>query len=533
MNITTEFSSRGLIYDRYANQSLELPYNLDQLKIQPNDTVTNDVVNLKLEHLYDNFLYLYKNCKISSNYLPVSASAILGFTDPSGVFSWSRALSSSQFYSVTGVSLADTKSFFVIKNNELPVYTMFCSNGTDLYVIKNDINDSTVNFSFSSNTYNPEKITNVNFENIVRITNGPNNTLLILDTATNTLYQYDASGFYVNDTVLIDRLIFLRFLGGFGSIIDKLSFNKPEDVVTYNQNIYVLDSGNLCIKKYDENLNWVKTYRLIKDFKDIETKRLKADASGTFYVLTNQNTILKYTNDFQTKEIIYLETLESSETAIDIIFSSYDSNTFYIITNQNVYKRFLTNYTQDVGKYLLYNFSYNNSQTLCCFATISFLQGDKTFLISKNGNTQTIGSFYDNANLYDILTIPDFDVYGLSSIQIKNEEYVQSWVINKCLSKIVLNHMRLRDQIIGKFLFVKDSRGNVIFDFTRYLTPSERQSILFNSDITYLTGQNEVVSNAVLNRCIEKIYNIQSNLLNILKDEQVLTPSLNATVFLG
>lgn len=532
MNITTEFQNRGLIYDRFSNQILQLPYNIDQIKIQPNDTVSSDLFNLKLEHLYDNFLYLYKNCKISSNYLPVSASAILGFIDSSGILSWSRNLSSSQFVSITGLTLTDTKSFFAIRNTELPVYSMFCSNGNDLYVIKTDINDSTVSLSFSANTYNPAKITNVNFEDIVRITDGPNNTLLILDRAANALYQYDASGFYFNDTVLLDKLVFLRFIGGFGSILDKLSFNDPLDVVSYNSSIFVLDAGNQCVKQYDENLNWVKTFRLIKDFQNVIPKRIRSDNSGNIYILTDKNYILKYSNNFQTKNILYLNNLES-EIAIDILFSKSDTNTFYIVTNKNIYKRFLTNKDFDVGKYLFYNFNYNNSQTISAFASIPFLEGDKTFVVSKNNDTQIVGSFYDNKNLYDILTIPDFDVYSLSGIQVENEEYVQSWIVNKSFSKLILNHMRLRDQIIGKFLFVKDSRGNIVFDFTRYLTTVERESILFNSDITYFVGQNETVSNAVFNRCIQKIYDIQSNLLNILKDEQIKTPSLNATVFLG
>lgn len=530
MNISEEFNSSGLIYDRFSNQSLSLPYSFDSIKIQPNDTVTYDVLNLKYGHLYDNFLYLYKNCKIASNLLPVSSSAILGLANGL-VFAWYNNLSTSQFEPATG-SFFDTNVFFAINNNELPVYSMFFSNGSILYVLKSDKNDTSIALTLSADTYNTEKTTNVNFEKIVRITDGPNKTLLILDKTANTLYQYDASGFYTNDTVLQNRLIFLRFIGGFGSILDKLSFNGPNDVVTYGKNIYVLDSGNYCIKQYDENLNWKNTYRLIKDLKNNNILKLRVDATGNFFALTDKNTIFVYSNNFEQKSVYNINDLEVNENATDIVFSASDTNIFYIVTNLNIYKRFVSNLNFNAGKYLFYNFNYNNTQTISCFAAIPYLDGDKTLVVSKSGSTQIIGSFFDNKNLYDILTISDFDVYSLGNIEVDSEEYVQSWVINKSLSKLILNHMRLRDQIIGKFLFVKDANENTVFNFTRYLTTDEISSILFDSNITNFIGQNEVVSNASINRCLKNIYSIQTKLLTILKDEQNTVPYANSTVFL-
>ena len=530
MNISEEFNSSGLIYDRFSNQSLSLPYSFDSIKIQPNDTVTYDVLNLKYGHLYDNFLYLYKNCKIASNLLPVSSSAILGLANGL-VFAWYNNLSTSQFEPATG-SFFDTNVFFAINNNELPVYSMFFSNGSILYVLKSDKNDTSIALTLSADTYNTEKTTNVNFEKIVRITDGPNKTLLILDKTANTLYQYDASGFYTNDTVLQNRLIFLRFIGGFGSILDKLSFNGPNDVVTYGKNIYVLDSGNYCIKQYDENLNWKNTYRLIKDLKNNNILKLRVDATGNFFALTDKNTIFVYSNNFEQKSVYNINDLEVNENATDIVFSASDTNIFYIVTNLNIYKRFVSNLNFNAGKYLFYNFNYNNTQTISCFAAIPYLDGDKTLVVSKSGSTQIIGSFFDNKNLYDILTISDFDVYSLGNIEVDSEEYVQSWVINKSLSKLILNHMRLRDQIIGKFLFVKDANEKTVFNFTRYLTTDEISSILFDSNITNFIGQNEVVSNASINRCLKNIYSIQTKLLTILKDEQNTVPYANSTVFL-
>jgi hypothetical protein len=104
---------------------------------------------------------------------------------------------------------------------------------------------------------------------------------------------------------------------------------------------------------------------------------------------------------------------------------------------------------------------------------------DRNLIVSKNPATsaQIIGAFYDNINLYDNLSIPNFDIYDMDDIKIAPEEYVQSWVLNKSLAKIIANHLRLVGQLIGKFQFKFDSRGNSIFQFTRYLTAAEKAQI--------------------------------------------------------
>ena len=86
MTISTEFLRQGLIYDRYLGVDVDLPYTFEDIKIQPNDTATYSVLNIKFKHLYDNFLYLYKNCKLASNVIPISATAIAGVSASSNKF---------------------------------------------------------------------------------------------------------------------------------------------------------------------------------------------------------------------------------------------------------------------------------------------------------------------------------------------------------------------------------------------------------------------------------------------------------------
>jgi hypothetical protein len=150
-----------------------------------------------------------------------------------------------------------------------------------------------------------------------------------------------------------------------------------------------------------------------------------------------------------------------------------------------------------------------------------------------SGNTGKLGYFYDNLNLFDILAVKDFDIYNSDDIAFNKEEYIQNWVFNKNLSKLLINHMRLRDEIIGKYIAARDRQGNITFRGTRYLLPAELESIFFQQDITFFIGANEIFTNNIVNRALEKIYNIQVNLLNILKAEITNFPDPDQVITLN
>jgi hypothetical protein len=42
---------------------------------------------------------------------------------------------------------------------------------------------------------------------------------------------------------------------------------------------------------------------------------------------------------------------------------------------------------------------------------------------------------------------------------------------------MIANHLRLVGQLIGKFQFKFDSQGNSVFQFTRYLTATEKAKL--------------------------------------------------------
>jgi len=86
---------------RYLSFKLELPNNFEKIKFQSNDTVSSDLLNLKLSHLYDNFIYLYNASLISSNVIPVSSTAVASVTAGVNKFKWYKNVNTSEFVSIS------------------------------------------------------------------------------------------------------------------------------------------------------------------------------------------------------------------------------------------------------------------------------------------------------------------------------------------------------------------------------------------------------------------------------------------------
>jgi len=538
MNISSEILNEGLIYDRYLGEELSLPYTLDDIKVQPNDTVSSSLISLKFKHLYDNFLYLYKNTLLASNVIPVSSTAIAGITASSTIFAWYEGLSSREFKSLSNNSnlqgVDNTKAIMLLKNKDFDRYSLFTSSGTAINI-----------FNFDYNATYIEKVLTVSqidqgygvpFKSVCDFEFYKNN-LFVLDCELNRLIKYDASGFYELNTVTNNRLFYIDSIGNYGDQNSKTDFYDPKGITIFNNFIFVLDSGNKCIKKYDTNLNWKYTFRLYQDFLSAFPIDIAADSNGNLFVLTDNDKIFIYDNDIKNRKIIDLVALkENDEKFKKLVFSQSDTNIFYLYSDKNIYKKLVNKPYSTVGKYLLYLFKYDDpAEKINAFASAPTLdlKSDSNIMFSVSGNIGKFGYFYDNINLFDILAVRDFDIYGFDELKFNFDEYVQNWVFNKNISKLLLGMMRLRDEIIGKFIASKDYKGNITFTGTRYLIPQELDTIYFEQDITFFVGNNELLTSSIINRPLTKLFNVQESLLKILDAEIIRTPSNNTPITLN
>jgi hypothetical protein len=767
MNINDIISQQGIIYDRYLGTALTLPHpNFDSIKIQPNETVTNFNINSIITKLYDNYLYLYKSAHVASNIIPLTAIATAGVYN--GAFNWYRGLSSNQFAALSSIGLNPDKSRnLVVKyNSDLNQYIIFTSTGSVLLAYRSNNTFTSIVSTLSTNTI--YQGSNIPWTRIHDITLGDNNTLYVLDQGSNSIVQYDASGFLTNSNLLQNILVYQNSIGGLGTFTDNTKFNTPASIDYFDSIVYVLDAGNSCIKTYDRNLNWLLTYRLFKDFLSAGPIQINHDNFGNKYVLNSNWTVYKYNNDFTTKQILDFTPLSAAGINVkSIVFSPSDSNVFYFVTDNAVYKKLVNNPDDTVGNYLLNRFNFSSKEQFTAFAsvsasinginydynftaltlpssvaayTVNFTNtGSNTFTVPTtitgltaliiagggSGNSQGIGPSYgggaggvllsainvtpgqvlninvgtggvyatglngvsgqsssivdiltaigggaggtfsppttggsgggnlgtgnygtpgqgnnggngtlagggggaggvggngtpfagiggigiinpipgsnigqlsagnywiggggtgiytvlragglggggtgsggngtantgggggagntgnggsggsgavvlyyttataqsvqqigkislfqDNLNVTSVLTNDVFDVYSLSGITIDKEEYLQNWVINKSISKLLMNHMRLRDNISSKFLYDQSTiPGDTLLAGTRYLLPIELTALNFNQDVTNFIGVNEIFQNNIINRPFETVFNIQTNLLSAL-----------------
>jgi hypothetical protein len=545
MNITAAITNENIIFDRYLGSTLVLPYSgFDSIKLQPNDSATTPVINLALRKLYENFLYLYKSSRVASNIIPVSSTAIAGVSSGSTAFRWytdNEGLSSSQFITLSSAILYNQTfnspaltavlsnqdnitNIAAVYNRNTNAFTMFTTCNTDIVAYNSDKrfftntldNSKTINIVLSSNELYVGS--GINWQQINDFAFGASNAMYVLDTSANRVVKYDATGFLTDETVLSNTLPYVDSMGGYGDYSDNSFFNSPQSIDVYGSQLYVLDSGNGCVKQFDEDLNWVTTHRLFRDFLSAYPVHLSHDINGNMFVLTDKNKILRYDSNFQNKIEIKLDTLSANEeTFKKVIFSPSDTNIYYILTDKNIYKYLVTQPDEQVGKYLPYLFRYNTNETYVDFVSLSSDNGDYNIVFSRNGNAGKFNVWYDNLNLFDVLAVKDFDIYDFLDIRVSSNEYLQNWVFNKMISKLLINHMRLRDQIIGKFIAKRDTENNVTFRGTRYFLPDELKDIAFEQDMTFYIGMNEIFQNTIVNRCLEKIYNIQLNLYKALQ----------------
>jgi hypothetical protein len=442
-------------------------------------------------------------------------------------FSWLTTLSTSEYLPLREGfydNLDDINVIKFIRNDTGDRLYIATSKGNDICIFESPFDLSSMTLVLSTN----EIFTNSNtfFSNITAF-NVIGDNFYVLDAGTSQLHSYSIRGFTTEDNTLKHKLLYINTIGDTGNFSDKTSFNSPRSFCTQDRSLLVLDSSNNCIKRFDENLNWQYTYLLTKDFLSAYPIFINTTNSGVVCVITSNQKLFMYEDNFNNKVVIDIKELTydmpPNEYFKQITFSPSDSSICYLITDDNIYKKF-TNYPfYTIGKYLFYLFQYNTTEKIRCFDSTAIAGQDYNIMFSKDQNDAgKFSLFYDNINLFDVLAVPDFDVYTSDDIHIGKDEYVQNWVINKALAKLLINHMRFRDQITGKFLQLKDNKGNYLFKGTRYFNEKELQQLVYQQDIENFIGENELVTNFVMNRVLKRIYDIQQLLLNALTVENYL-----------
>ncbi len=268
--------------------------------------------------------------------------------------------------------------------------------------------------------------------------------------------------------------------GTYGIAQDPRGFYDPQDLyVDQHDGIYIADTGNKCVKKLSVtgNLQHILTHSYFDEYPPISVCK---DSNDNLHCLTEKR-VLVFTNNGA-----FLAVYNLSDSIVNPrkIRNSYNKEFLYITHEKGMQKIFKTG-----------EFAYN--------------------MIPSVSNKGCRGAFQDKyRNLYitsrtSLLKVPDLQqtieskmqipphlIWSLSDILVSREEYIQSWVYLKSFHRLWDNIELLRDSLY----YEKEGCKS-------YKPPVHKKQDL-------IIGQNELVTNSVINRLSNQLW---ENILSLLE----------------
>jgi hypothetical protein len=542
---STDLATSDYFRDRLISDTLSLPNTLSSIIVQPNDILTNRLLNEKFSLLNDNNTYLYKSLQTPQNYLPSSGSVrYAAISSIGGVekFKWfSTTQTTSAWPDTTNYTEFDfiTRGIGVSWLTTDDKFTLFCTSSSHFIALTGDDNNLT---RVEQSTYVSQSGYDLQFEHITSI-DFNNNYLYVCDKGASAVHKYDVTSYLTGDTGFKNRRIRIESLGSVGSVEDKSKFKEPTIVTVKSDRIAVYDSGNYIIKIYDQNFNFLQKVA-VGNMKNEPAVAMRYNTfTNELYVITQTSSdtlkLYKIDSDYTTSDAITLaETLTTGEDVKEISFSSNDSNFWYLTTTKYIYKKLINNPQNNIGAYngdkiyLFYTYKWN-------YATFVY-SGTGLVWNSDSNRTSSYDKFigitpypsksnhdkmymfkygrfyrYDEPNSY--LRIVNFfnkSNYSIESISLSNKEFVQPPVYNKELYKILSNLLALKNNIVGKYYGSYDLNGAYRLEGFNYLV--NLNNFVIKTVKNFIVHQNEGVNYYTVNRTLRKIYDLQQTLLNAI-----------------
>lgn len=560
-NISADVLLSEFLYDRIIDDVVSLPYSLNDVLVSPNETCNARVFNDRLEKLYTNAIYLYSNLFLASNDIPNGYSRAAGVSKSTNTLKWSQESTQSgasfaPFASAGYAVVDDAIQFTTVQTNNKD-YVFFGITPTHFVALSS--NKDLITFDvITTNDYVAEN-SDLKFTQLANFSVA-GKYAYICDTAQNTIYKYDVSGYFSGDATISNRRIFIDSIGGFGSALSKTKFDAPNIAFAVEDlnRLYVNDSNNRCIKIFDTNFSYVAT----KTFAAGSNTLVKCFGYNPilqriYYVtknaITHQYTLQICDANLNAEETYSLpDVMETNEEYAGFVFSKNDSNIFYIYSNQNVFKKFVNKPSKTIGKWLLYKSGttathiWNLERSLFNLAQWNWNEGEtsartalsicgmSSFFISDIDEREEIFLFvgandkpfnrilhYDETNVFNTaLGATAINAYNISQAKVDDDEFVNAMVINKELYKIAYNVLNIIRFITSRYLAEYDFLNNLVFKNTVALSDAEFASINSVNLQNLYVHENEIMSSiGPINRCFKELYNLQNSALQIVRTQ--------------
>lgn len=245
--------------------NIELPNSLDDCLFGLNDNFTYELFRYKLKKLKENNTTVYSKLFISSNKLPYTDSLRYASvaTNSASTFTINTSDATNPKFE-PNVKFANNhflSAFGYIVGATAQTnldnndqFSLFVCTSSDLICLTGSNTDLTI--IEDTTGYETTDENNLSFKELGGIAS-TNKHLYLSDTGNNVVLRYDIAGYSNNDSSLKNMRNYLELVGGYGDTTRQTKFIRPTKLAVGNNTVAVFDSGNKVVKVFDEKFNYI------------------------------------------------------------------------------------------------------------------------------------------------------------------------------------------------------------------------------------------------------------------------------------
>lgn len=248
-----------------ADFDLELPNTQDECLFALNDNFNYELFKFKLDKLRENNTYVYSKLFIPSNKLPFATSLRYASVSSVSATEFQIGISDSSTPAFSANSRFENNNYLSAFGNVVAAtaqtnieplsgeFSLFAITKTNLLCLTGNNTALTV---VEDTTGYESQNNDLSFNELGGITS-TKDFLYISDTGNNVVLKYDIAGYSNNDSSLRFRRNYLELVGGFGGATRQTKFKGPTFLAANGSQLAVLDSGNKNIKIFDGDFNFI------------------------------------------------------------------------------------------------------------------------------------------------------------------------------------------------------------------------------------------------------------------------------------
>jgi hypothetical protein len=493
-----------------SEQTLTLPYTLDEILIQPNEFGDKDIFNTSITRLDECLEYVKGNMQTMNIDAPVHYFGWLGNNQENktqGIRWYTNSYGLNYYNQPTFASSEGNDYFTNIKDIHFGNTYISVLDDKVFRLFNKDKNATEVLFK------NRSELDGLFFDPRSIAVSDDEISIFVTDSVRHKIYRFDFD--FSNPNNIIFSLVLT--LGSFGSLNDSNKFDFPSELQYFEENLYVLDFNNNCIKQYTRDLSWFHTY-YDDIFKDDQILNFTVHQTGLIYIISKSFKL--YIFDTFGETVIQTIQLNQFSTTDEIVKITFDENGefLYVVTKKTIFKY------SAIGEFIT---------TLIMPSIAGFEYTSAKFSEYRSLNFSTAKSILRVQDFVEIFKIGDgldTNYWSLDQMHLIAEQFAQDLNYNSSLIKMAQNLKTLRDTINGTFALVTEQTPRGTVSYFSLLPIDKKDRPVFDDDVekeTLFIGTNEFHIPSVINRELKKLYTSFENLKTSLNVKSTNTSEIN------